>query len=302
MPGNGTDACPGEPARLWYGRPMRKTTAALSFIIVIALGAAGVIAWNDTLTVAITTAEVPVPGLRRDVRILHASDLHGVTLGHQQSAIAAKLQGQRFDAAVINGDHIPTANAEPKPVLELLAVLQDHAPVVFVTRGNHDTSAVLDALAEHGALIVERGDNAVPLPTDAGRIVVTPAIDPGEAPADADLTLALGHYPMTASAITTAAEDHAGVSLFLFGHAHGGQIRLPCVGALWAPGEIGSDGHVVSRTSPSTLFPELRGRPISGLDRVGAAYRHISNGIGTQAVRLRFLAPAEITVITLVSK
>lgn len=280
---------------------MRKTTSIVVMLIIAASLGAAVAAWLDTFTVTLRTAEVLVPGLTSAARILHVSDLHGVTFGPEQSGLAAALQGQHFDVAVINGDHTPTADAGLSPVLDLLAVLQDHADAVFVTRGNHDTDAVIEALAAAGAIVVEPGDDAVALITDAGRINVTPALRPGDAP-DSDLTLAVGHYPMSETAIEEAAREHPGVAIFLFGHAHGGQIRLPLLGALWAPGEIGSDGRPTPRVTSANFFPELQGRTISGLSRVGAAYRHISNGLGTQAIRLRFLAPAEMTAITLLPR
>lgn len=280
---------------------MRRTTviiSALALGVVVAI--AGTIAWRDTFTVTLNNAEVPVPGLTREVRILHASDLHGVTFGAGQNGIAAVLGEQHFDAAVINGDHIPTEDAGFAPVLELLDVLQDHADVVFVTRGNHDTTEVIDALASHGAVVVEAGAEAVPFAARAGRLVVAPAHDARGVPTDADLVLRIGHYPLSPGAITAAADGHVGTSLFLFGHAHGGQIRLPLVGALWAPGEVGSHGRPVPRANGDNFFPEIRGRELSGMSRVGGSYRHISSGLGTQAIRLRFLAPAEMTVITLV--
>lgn len=280
---------------------MRRATViicALTLGVVIAV--VGTIAWRDTFTIRLTSAEVPVPGLTREVRILHASDLHGVTFGAGQSGIAAVLDANRFDAAVINGDHIPTEDAGFTPVLELLDVLQDRADVVFVTRGNHDTAQVLDALAERGAIVVEPGDAAVSFATDAGRLVAVPALDAHGTPAEADLVISIGHYPLAPEALTAAADGHTGTPLFLFGHAHGGQIRLPLVGALWAPGEVGSHGRPVPRTNGDNFFPEIRGRELSGMSLVGRSYRHVSNGLGTQAIRLRFLAPAEMTAITLV--
>lgn len=296
-------ARPGRPSPSWYGLAMRRTThIAIALAAGALLAAAGTVAWRDTFTVRLTGVEVPVPGLTREVRVLHASDLHGASFGPGQSRIAAALAGRRFDAAIINGDHIPSPDAGFEPVLELLGVLQDHADMVFVTRGNHDTTEVLDELAEHGAIVVEPGDAAISFATDAGRLVAIPALDASDIPADTDLSLALGHYPLTADALISAADTLPGTALFCFGHAHGGQIRLPVVGALWAPGEVQGDGRPTPRIRTQNFFPELRGRHISGLTRVGTAYRHISTGLGTQAIRLRFRASAEMTTITLVPK
>lgn len=256
---------------------------------------AAVIGWRDTMTVILTSAEVPVPGLARPVTVLHASDLHGATFGEGQHRIAALLEGSHFDAAVINGDHIPSADAEFTPALDLLEVLQEHADVVFVTRGNHDTSAVIEALAAHGAISIESGDAPVPFATDAGTLLATSPETSGSLPTGTALALALGHYPLTDEAIA----PQAATTLHLFGHSHGGQIRLPFVGALWAPGQVGVSGQRPRRTAVSNFFPELRGRTIAGLKGGDGVFQHISRGLGTQGIRLRLFAPAEMTAITL---
>jgi len=281
---------------------MRKATLLyLALAIALAVAFVGAVAWRDTFTVTVTTAEVPVRGLTREVRILHASDLHGVSFGKGQDGVASVLRGQHFDAAIINGDNIASiTDADHGPVLDLLGVLQTHADLVFVTRGNHDTPDVMDALVEAGAVAVEPGDPPVRFATDAGELVAVPAVRPPDVPDDATLVLALGHYPLTDDAVATQSAGRPATTLYLFGHTHGGQVRVPPLGAIWAPGEVGADGVRPRRTAAENFFPELRGRTIAGLERIGDAYAHTSRGVGTQGGRLRLWAPAEITVITLV--
>ena len=103
----------------------------LLLVIVIAVAAAS--AWLDTTTVRIREVEVSAPTLSRDVTILHVSDLHGVRFGSRQAGIAAVLGDADFDAVVINGDHVAGFDTPLEPALELLAVLQDRAPVVIVS-------------------------------------------------------------------------------------------------------------------------------------------------------------------------
>lgn len=274
-------------------------TRILRVFLLASVLLAAVIGWRDTMTVTLTSAEVPVPGLTRPVTVLHASDLHGATFGEGQRQIAALLEGLHFDAAVINGDHIPSADAEFTPALDLLEVLQEHADVVFVTRGNHDTSAVIAALAAQGAVPIESGDAPVPFAADAGTLVATSPEASGSAPAGTALTLSLSHYPLTDDAIASHAGGHAATTLYLFGHTHGGQIRLPLVGALWAPGEVGASGQRPQRAAAANFFPELRGRTIAGLEGADGVFEHTSRGLGTQGFRLRLFSPAEMTAITL---
>lgn len=257
------------------------------------------VAWHDTRTAALDHVVVPVPGLSRPVTILHASDLHGVMFGDDQSDIAALLDGSHYDAAVINGDHVASADDDNAAALAFLSVLQRHAEIVFVTRGNHDSEATIEALVAAGAVAVEPAGAAVPFARDAGALLAVPAIEPADVPDDVDVVVALSHCPLTRDAQAEYAQDQPGTTLFLFGHTHGGQIRLPLIGALWAPGEMSLSGVAPPRATSETLLPEMRGRHIAGLSSDGDVHAHISQGLGTQAIRLRLLAPAGMTVITL---
>ncbi|MCL5961641.1 MAG: metallophosphoesterase [Chloroflexi bacterium] len=92
-----------------------------------------------------------------------------------------------------------------------------------------------------------------------------------------DFTILLSHSPES----IFAAEER-GVDLVLAGHTHGGQVRLPFVGA------------VTSRTRHRVPI-------VGGAKRVGRAWLHVSPGLGA-SVPLRFLCPPEVTLIELRSR
>ena len=69
------------------------------------------------------------------------------------------------------------------------------------------------------------------------------------------------------------------IRLMLSGHTHGGQVRLPFVGALELP-------------------PGGR-KYVEGLFQLGSMQLYVNRGIGTIGVPFRFACPPEITVITL---
>jgi len=72
-----------------------------------------------------------------------------------------------------------------------------------------------------------------------------------------------------------------GYALVVAGHTHGGQVRLPLVGAL-----------VTNSHLPRRL--------VSGLLRVGPAFVHVSPGLGTSKFApFRFLCPPEATLLEL---
>ena len=61
-----------------------------------------------------------------------------------------------------------------------------------------------------------------------------------------------------------------GPALVLSGHAHGGQVRLPLIGALYAPGQ--------------GFFPDYT----AGLYEVGDTQMIVARGLGNSLIPLRF--------------
>jgi predicted MPP superfamily phosphohydrolase len=92
-------------------------------------------------------------------------------------------------------------------------------------------------------------------------------------------TILLYHTPDLAEAAAAA-----GVDLYLAGHTHGGQIRLPWYGALTTSSAYGK-------------------RFEAGLYQVDLMSLYVSRGIGLEGLRLpraRFLCPPEIIVIDMI--
>lgn len=96
-----------------------------------------------------------------------------------------------------------------------------------------------------------------------------------KAPGDA-YKIFLYHYP---DGIRAASAK--GLDLFLAGHTHGGQIRLPFYGALVTASTLGKQfeyGHYV----------------------VGKTHMNVSSGIEMTGLPVRFLTPPEVAVIDVV--
>ena len=71
--------------------------------------------------------------------------------------------------------------------------------------------------------------------------------------------------------------DNPKVHLVLAGHAHGGQIRIPKLGALWTP--------------------RGTGRYIAGWYHASYARLFVSRGLGWSVAPLRFMCPPEVAII-----
>jgi predicted MPP superfamily phosphohydrolase len=74
-----------------------------------------------------------------------------------------------------------------------------------------------------------------------------------------------------------------GIDLYLCGHTHGGQVRLPGYGAILTSSELGKQYDM-------------------GYYRSGDTHLYVSRGIGMEglgAPRVRFLCPPEITLFSM---
>ncbi len=112
-----------------------------------------------------------------------------------------------------------------------------------------------------------------------------------------EVKILLHHYPFPTnlSDLQIEALDHLDYNLILAGHYHGGQIRLPLIGALFVPSNrtgIGNTG----------LFP--RQSDVKGMNYFGSVPQYISAGLGSSNIlpllNFRLFNTPEINIITLI--
>ncbi len=257
--------------------------------------------------------DVPVlPPDSEPFRILHLSDLHMLNRQHDKQAWLRSLAALDPDLVAVTGDHLASANAVGA-VLRALAPLSDR-PGAFVL-GNSDyfgpvpkgpwayrtsgkrpkLGAAMPTTELRGALtslgwsdltnqrtVVDAGGRYVELsgvddPSLArdDYAAVAGGIDP-----TADLHLGFTHTPEP-SVVSRFADD--GFSLVLAGHTHGGQVRIPRLGAIVT--NCGIDR-----------------RRARGLHRWrNSTYLHVSAGVGTSPYApVRLNCPPEAVMLTLV--
>jgi predicted MPP superfamily phosphohydrolase len=97
-------------------------------------------------------------------------------------------------------------------------------------------------------------------------------------PVDKPLVL-LAHTPVTIDGVVERSEWRQRVGLVLSGHTHGGQIRLPGIGAPWLP----------NGTGPY----------VGGWYEVGGIPLFVSRGVGWSLLPLRMWCPPELAMIEL---
>ena len=252
---------------------------------------------NDPKLVQIEIALERLPAVWDGLRVVQLSDFHYdayFSVVPIRKAISV-VNGLRPDLVVLTGDfvtaqtfgrdHDQSSADVIDPCASLLAQLQSPLGSLAVL-GNHDVISdherIVRALETRGIPVLRNRSTA--FARSGARLWFAGTDDVLEG--HANLPLTLQGIPPEEPVILLAHEPdfaiHAArfpVDLQLSGHSHGGQIRLPLLGAL--------------------ALPPLARRYPWGLHRIGGLTLYTNVGIGTIALPVRFLCPPEITLITL---
>lgn len=262
----------------------------------VALTAAGVLGGAFYATrveprwVQITRLALVIPRLPLafdGLRLVQLSDLHcGMAPVAELEAALNLAQSLQPDLFVLTGDYVVDDAASVFALVPALSSLR--APHgVWAVLGNHDywsdvrvvkqglTQAGVSVLVNQGVMLTRGTANLYLAGVDDGwsgqpNLAEALAACPAEVPA-----LVLWHEPDLAD---ETARDRRAV-LQLSGHTHGGQVRLPGVGAL--------------------ALPRLGRKYDMGLYQVGGMWHHTNRGLGCVRLPVRFNCPPEITELTL---
>ncbi|MGE4272806.1 MAG: metallophosphoesterase [Desulfitobacterium sp.] len=219
--------------------------------------------------------------------ILHLTDLHSKEYGVKQDKLLDLINRQSFDMVAMTGDFIDKSNPDVEPILSLVKGLSSK-PVFFVP-GNHEWSHefnIKSVLETHGVEILE--NKVLKYSKGSSHIWIVGVDDPYlrrdkldqalEGITDSQPRILLAHAP---NVFMPAAESN--IELVLVGHTHGGQVRLPIVGAIVAPGQ--------------GLFPKYD----YGQFMSGSTNMIINCGLGESVLPIRFYSRPEIVLVKLVS-
>lgn len=235
---------------------------------------------NRSLDVDELTIRLPdLPDNLDQLKIVHLSDIHFPKNRIDPDQLIKETQKADPDVIFLTGDLIDrSASIEDVPLAELIQSLSQIAPTYSVS-GNHETSSRQldqwnDIMTENGAVLLE---NDIHIATLSGEKIAIMGVKDGNQtsmiPLSEDIkelpVLLLAHRPEFFPSYTTDNPDIQPDVTFS-GHAHGGQIRLPFIGGLFAPGQGFSPKYtsgvysssqnadqklVVSRGIGNSLFP-----------------------------------------------
>jgi uncharacterized protein len=256
-----------------------------------------------------------LPAAAGGLRLAVVADLHQSTYGAANSGLLGAVHSARPDLIAVTGDLVDLRRWDEGWLRTLVRGLTAAAPV-FACLGNHEagfgeTNEVgrfVGVMEACGARVLrgtsvtfweERGDIVGgaggrgrvvlcglddPLLQQRGRRLIRPRLEKWKRdltvlrrglPADA-FTILVSHRPEQLAAYAAA-----GFDLVLCGHAHGGQVRLPLLGPLFAP-EQG-------------LFP----RYTAGLHEAGGTMMVVSRGLSRGSWKPRLWNKPEVVVAVL---
>ncbi|MFJ7650130.1 metallophosphoesterase [Lysinibacillus sp. NPDC097279] len=225
------------------------------------------------------------------LRIVQISDLHDALFGNNQQKLIAKVKATNPDYIFITGDVIDSNRFNLEQSLQAVRGLVELADVYYVL-GNHEVatnkvSEIYEALSSLGVHVM--ANESTVLERNGERLAIVGIEDPlmgrsteemldiatAYIPEDM-LKLLLAHRPEVFSTYVNQEID-----LVFSGHAHGGQVRIPGIGGLVAPGQ--------------GMFPKFT----AGVYEEGKTKMIVSRGLGNSSVPFRIFNRPEIIIMDL---
>ena len=229
-----------------------------------------------------------MPERLNGLKILHLSDIHGNSPDKMNLDIWPAIEPLAFDMAVITGDLIINDPAQVYPHLPSIRRLSRRVPVFYV-EGNHEMmffEEMRDLLKSAGVTVLanERqtwkiggyGPVSIIGLRDYSVLLMKRLKDSFKLlnACDGGFHLVLSHEPQ----IFKFMKDKK-LGLVLSGHTHGGQMRIPALPTLYAPGQ--------------GLFPKYG----DGWYSEGYNKMYVSRGVGVTVFPVRLFNRPEIAVI-----
>ncbi|MHB1419990.1 MAG: metallophosphoesterase [Bacillota bacterium] len=239
-------------------------------------------------SVAVKKYIIPIehlPASFEGFTILHISDFHSKIYGDHQEPLLKLVKKHKFDIIALTGDFVDKNKKLTSPAIDLINGLKQKP--IFYVPGNHDWANNFELkgpLLSMGTQVLENAAAKYSIGKDYIWIIGVDDpylgrddLDTAQKNVDVSATrILLAHAPNIYQAAIRSAID-----LVLVGHTHGGQIRLPYLGALLAPGQ--------------GLLPRLD----YGLFATGSSQMVVNGGLGETFLPIRFDCRSEIVLITL---
>ena len=236
-----------------------RSAEILAALLALLLIADGISAFVCSRVIKVTQYDVELDGITNPVKLVVVSDIHGKVFGEDNEPLCELVAAQEPDVIVLLGDLFPSdfQEADAAYVLHLTEQMQSIAPVYFAM-GNHEKSytarygdAWIDMIKDTGATVFD--ETCLDLELRGNTIRVGGSMGHGylfgrtqeqfEASTDYKIltemqespypAILLAHWPDTVA--LSDGPQRWKIDLVLCGHTHGGVVRLPGIGGVYAP-------------------------------------------------------------------
>ncbi|WP_304509110.1 metallophosphoesterase [Anaerotignum sp.] len=252
----------------------------------------GFLYWqNNGLMLTQKTYSKNVPKGFDGYKILQVSDLQNKAFGGNQERLLEKIENATPDIIVITGDLIDRNRTNLDTAMTFVEGAVNIAPVYYVS-GNHEHQSgyfdeLLERFSETDVTVLENGKSIIEKNGDTMEIIglADKRVNPYYSQVLSTLLkgtengtfhLLLSHRP---ELFDTYVENN--VDLAFTGHAHGGQIRLPFIGGIFAPNQ--------------GFFPAYT----SGIYEKNNTAMVVSRGLGNSTFPFRIFNRPELVMVTL---
>lgn len=241
-----------------------------------------------------------LPEAFNNYKIVQLSDIHQKVFDNENKTLISKVKKAKPDIIVITGDLINASYSSDKNIDKLIDNLLDIAPIYYVT-GNHEVankafSKFSKNLEQKGVNILRNSSEELKRNNDSILIVgvddpITTEISENNfcrklLSDEINKTLNSKNNKLFKILLSHRPEQfdlyvENKIDLTFSGHAHGGQVRIPFVGGLFAPNQ----GY----------FPQYT----SGKYTKEQSTMIVSRGLGSGSFPVRIFNRPEIVVVTL---
>ena len=202
------------------------------------------------------------------------------------------------DVCLITGD--VTAEPRASDIFRRVCSAIDHRGLIYLVLGNSehkpwlDSQTLINALSFEGLKMLINSSTTI---TREDQHITLAGVDDAYSHlADTDAAfdgVDMNHFIILLTHCPSTTPDGLkhGADLVLAGHTHGGQVRIPGLGALWThmrENKSLNDGLYTSADLTRRL----------GFD-AGRSALFVNRGVGTSRIHIRLLCPPEIVYITL---
>lgn len=246
---------------------------------------------NDLTVTRLNYINSKIPVAFDGYKIVQISDLHNKSFGAKNKRLLESIEKEQPDIIVITGDIVDKFRTNQQVAVDFVGEACKIASVYYVS-GNHeswidDYDILASDLSEAGAIVLDNKVQTVTINDESIDIIGLKDYDFYSGVTANDMVkesanefrILLSHQPQL---INEYADS--GVDLVFSGHAHGGQVRLPVIGGLYAPNQ--------------GVFPDYT----AGMYTVGNTTMCVSRGLGNSVCPIRVFNRPEIVVLTLQSE